>query len=129
MLRIRQLLFIFIGLFSTYSPILNGGVAFYPASGRREPTSGAFGTTGTDGRAWSSAFSGANGYYLLFYSTDVRPSYGSSRAFGFPVRCVQNLLLLMFLSMLFYFNDFYKLIVKRQAGILNKQSYFNIFIP
>ena len=91
MLRIRQLLFIFIGLFSTYSPILNGVVAFYPASGYRGAASGVFNVTGTTGYAWSSAVSGANGICLDFWSTNVHLLGGSARARGFAVRCVQNL--------------------------------------
>ena len=91
MLRIRQLLFIFIGLFSTYSPILNGVVALYPASGYRHSASGAFFSTGVDGRSWSCAVSGVNVYFLWFNATVVQPTDSNYRAFGRSVRCVQNL--------------------------------------
>ena len=90
-LRVRQLLFIFIGLFSTYSPILNGVVAFYPASGYRFHASGAFAATGSHGSAWGSVVPGAYGNYLFFFSTTVNPMDSFARARGFSVRCVQNL--------------------------------------
>ena len=67
------------------------GVAFYPASGYRYHTSGVFNVTGSYSFAWSCAVSGANGYFLGFYSTGVSPTSVNSRSYGFPVRCVQNL--------------------------------------
>jgi hypothetical protein len=69
-------------------------VTSYPATGYRRADSGAFSSTGSNGICWSTAVIGTNGYYLDFYSTNVRPTYNSSRAYGFPVRCVQNLLVL-----------------------------------
>ena len=64
---------------------------FYPASGLRYQTSGAFGVTGSAGIVWSSAVSGTIVYHFRFIPADVTPSYALARAHGFPVRCVQNL--------------------------------------
>ena len=78
-----------------------GVVTFYPASGRREPSSGAFNVTGSTGYAWSCAVTGADGYYLSFNSSGVLPTNGDSRAYGRSVRCVQNLLLVKKSNLLF----------------------------
>ena len=92
MLRVHQLLFIFMGLFSTYSPILNGVVAFYPASGYRLQVSGVFSATGSYGYYWNSAVSGVNAYIPHFSaSLAVSPTFSAERARGLSVRCVQNL--------------------------------------
>ena len=91
MLRVHQLLFIFMGLFSTYSPILNGVVAFYPASGLRASASGGFWGAGVEGDYWFSAVSGVSASILRFASLNVNPPAANSRAWGFSVRCVQNL--------------------------------------
>jgi len=78
-------------------------VAFYPASGYRNNTSGAFGNIGSNGYAWSSAVSSANVYYLNFNSTVVNPINTAERAYGRAVRCVQYLLsLLRFVCSLTY---------------------------
>jgi hypothetical protein len=66
-------------------------VTFYPASGLRNATSGAFANTGLVGYCWQSAVSVPNAYLLRFDSTTVSPPYVSNRAYGFSVRCVQNL--------------------------------------
>jgi hypothetical protein len=73
-----------------------GVVTFYPASGWRDTISGALTYTGSSGYAWSCAITGAYGYNLGFNITVAHPAYGSYRAYGFPVRCVQNLLLFKF---------------------------------
>ena len=68
------------------------GVAFYPASGLRGHTSGAFWGMGSTGYVRSCALSGTIGLGLRFLSTDVGPNWPyDSRAYGFPVRCVQHL--------------------------------------
>ena len=67
---------------------------FYPGSGLRYITSGAFIVTGSNGSAWSCAVIGANGCFLYFWSTGVASIYTAERAHGLSVRCVQNLLLL-----------------------------------
>jgi len=67
----------------------------YPASGRREHTSGVFGSMGSEGRCWSVALTGTNGYFLYFHSTYINPIGNNSRAYGHDVRCVQYLLSLL----------------------------------
>ena len=74
---------------------------FYPASGLRGHTSGEFCATGSNGYAWSCAASGVNAFNLGFNSTVVYPMHSHGRAYGFPVRCVQNLLLLKKSNLLF----------------------------
>jgi hypothetical protein len=69
-------------------------VTFYPASGLRNSASGVFTATGSDGHWWSSAVSGISVCHAGFWSVYVNPTHLSTRAYGFPVRCVQNLLLL-----------------------------------
>jgi hypothetical protein len=71
-------------------------VTFYPASGYRVPTSGAFINTGAAGHYWSFALSGTNACHLGFWSSAVYPTYSNGRAYGFPVRCVQHLQLLKY---------------------------------
>ena len=66
---------------------------FYPAAGYRFRDTGAFDATGGYGYAWSCTVSGVNGYFLGFHLTSVSPTSSNNRAYGFSVRCVQNLLL------------------------------------
>jgi hypothetical protein len=66
-------------------------VTFYPASGYRHSTSGAFTATDSGGYAWCYAASGVIAHHLAFTSSGVYPTASSHRAFGFPVRCVQYL--------------------------------------
>jgi hypothetical protein len=80
---------------------MNRVVTFYPASGCRYSTSGAFIYTGGEGDCWSSAFTGASGCRLAFNPTAVSPLGSAGRAYGFPVRCVQNLLLFEKLNLLY----------------------------
>lgn len=62
----------------------------FPASGYRIYYGGSLNNVGTLGYYWSSSPNGDNnGYYLGFNSSLVFPSFGGSRAFGLPVRCVQ----------------------------------------
>ncbi len=66
---------------------------FYPASGFRYGGSGGLSNVGANGYAWSSApysASGVNGSYLSFDSSSVSPESNGSRAYAFPVRCVQR---------------------------------------
>ncbi len=63
-----------------------------PASGYRTSYSGDLNVVGESGYAWSSAplsASSVSGSYLYFNSSNVNPENTSSRAGGFPVRCVQ----------------------------------------
>ncbi|MDR3117950.1 MAG: DUF4906 domain-containing protein [Mediterranea sp.] len=75
------------------TPWYGGDVAWYPASGYRGQTSGVFTATGSAGVYWSCALSGTNASSLRFNSKDVGPVISHNRALGFPVRCVQHLLL------------------------------------
>lgn len=61
------------------------------ASGYRQQTSGAFGTLGSNGYCWSSIATGNNGFRLGYNSSAVELLNGSSRAYSFPIRCVQHL--------------------------------------
>ena len=74
---------------------------FYPAAGYRNSAFGTFGNTGSIGYVLSSALSGTSGFLLTLYSTNVNPTHVSPRAYGFAVRCVQNLLLLKKSNLLF----------------------------
>jgi hypothetical protein len=73
--------------------IFNEVVTIYPAAGYRLYVSGALSSTGYDVDCWSCAVSGVKGYHLGITSTIVFPFYINARALGFPVRCVQNLLI------------------------------------
>jgi hypothetical protein len=72
---------------------MNRVVTLYPAAGFRYQTSGAFSVVGSTGYAWSSAITGASAYFLSFPTTLVYPTTSHARAYGWSVRCVQNLLL------------------------------------
>ena len=64
-----------------------------PASGYRASGSGGLHNVGAGGYAWSSSPSSAssvNGLYLYFDGSYVSPESTSGRAYGFPVRCVQE---------------------------------------
>ena len=73
------------------SLIVKKAVTFYPASGYRIQTSGAFVSTGSGGWCWSCVLSGTNVLFLYFNSTVVNPTSSYYRACSFPVRCVQYL--------------------------------------
>jgi hypothetical protein len=64
-------------------------VTSYPVSGYRHTTSGVFTNTGIAGDYWSYATTGASAYYLTFGATTVSSTGSVSRAYAFPVRCVQ----------------------------------------
>jgi hypothetical protein len=70
-------------------------VTFYPASGYRQPTSGAFAATDSGGYAWHSTVTAASACCMGFHSSVAHPAGGANRAFGYPVRCVQYLLLFL----------------------------------
>ncbi|GHV29895.1 hypothetical protein FACS1894177_01550 [Bacteroidia bacterium] len=64
---------------------------FFPASGYRSYSMGAFGNVGTYGYAWSSSSSSSsNGFGLFFRSVVAGPANDGDRMFGFPVRCVSE---------------------------------------
>jgi len=75
--------------------VFNGAVTSYPASGLRAQTSGAFNYIGSYGYCRSIVVTGANGYVMRFYGTDVTPVFNLERAYSFSVRCVQYLLYLL----------------------------------
>ena len=64
---------------------------FFPASGYRYSSSGSLSNVGSLGYCWSAVpFSANDGRYLYFYSTYVYPLNYNYRAYGFPVRPVQE---------------------------------------
>ena len=66
------------------------GCVFFPASGYRNFASGALSHRGTNGFGWSSMQANStNGYTVGFDNTNSDPASSSSKAFGFPVRCVR----------------------------------------
>ena len=68
----------------------SGNTDFYPASGHRSRLSGALDRVGGSGYCWSSAPGGTNARHLGFGAASVSPLDGSTRASGFPVRCVKE---------------------------------------
>ena len=68
------------------------GAVFLPAVGsRRSYDFGSLSSQGTSGSYWSSTqYSATDGYSLYFYSTNSSPASNISKAYGFPVRCVQD---------------------------------------
>lgn len=74
--------------------ILTGGDKLWiPASGYRWNGGGTVGLVGTNGYDWSSSPSSTmvtRVSSLVFDGSNVYPAYGDSRAYGFPVRCVQE---------------------------------------
>ena len=77
----------------TATPFQTGETDFYPASGYRNRSSGALTYVGSGGYSWSSSptQSSTLAGYLSFSAASVYPQDFSSRAFGFPVRCVREL--------------------------------------
>ena len=69
----------------------NSVQAWYPASGRLRYVDGTLSYVGSYGYCWSATpYSQTNGYTLYFSSSGVLPSNDNYRAYGFPVRCVQE---------------------------------------
>ena len=65
-----------------------------PASGSRHNTTGALSVVGSRGYYWSSSpisAGSANASILRFYSDEMTLLYSNTRAYAFPVRCVQHL--------------------------------------
>ena len=69
-------------------------LAWYPAPGYRDAGSngrlGALASVGNHGFSYSSSVSGSNGVYLDFNVTSLSPSFASSRAHGFQLRCLSE---------------------------------------
>jgi len=64
--------------------------SFYPAAGCRYYSSGALVSVGSHGGCWSGSPDGSYGYTLNFFGSYVYPAHNYNRAYGFPVRCVQD---------------------------------------
>ena len=63
---------------------------YFPAGGRRNDTDGDAGNAGYYGYAWSASSDNTlNAYTLNVYSNNARRA-GSSRSFGYPVRCIRD---------------------------------------
>ncbi len=60
------------------------------APGFRERANGALNGVGGNGYSWASTVSGTGGMNLSFGVTWIGPSYSSSRAYGFPLRCLSE---------------------------------------
>lgn len=64
-------------------------MAFYPASGLRNEYGGLT-WIGLTGYSWTSMASGSSGYNLYFSSGGVSNNHYHNRAYGYPVRCIQE---------------------------------------
>lgn len=62
----------------------------YPAPGGLYPYTGALTYVGNNGYNWSSTVSGSDARRLYFHVTGLNPYSADYRAFGFPVRCLQE---------------------------------------
>ncbi len=60
--------------------------------GCRVSNTGSLWYVGYDGFSWSSSIPTGNGnaHYLSFYHTEIYPQYKDNRAYGFPLRCLQE---------------------------------------
>ena len=65
-----------------------------PAPGYRDAVStrgfGGLRDVGSRGYSWSSAITGSDAHFLYFYYYGVYPQYGTYRADGLPLRCLQE---------------------------------------
>jgi len=59
-----------------------------PAAGRRNSSSGALDSRGSNGYYWSSTENGSNAYYLTVSSGNVLPARSITRSTGYSVRCI-----------------------------------------
>ena len=62
----------------------------HPAPGYRHPSYGTLYSVGVYGFSWSSTASGSNAHNLGFSYGGVGPQSYSNRAYGFPLRCIQE---------------------------------------
>ena len=60
-----------------------------PVAGGRSFSNGSLLNVGARGNYWSSAVSGANSRFLIFYSTNAQMGF-SYRAYGYSVRCIKD---------------------------------------
>ncbi len=63
---------------------------FRDAGGRGTDAAGKLWLLGSAGYAWSSAITGSDAHFLYFYYYGVYPQYGTYRADGLPLRCLQE---------------------------------------
>jgi len=64
---------------------------WFPATGNRNVTTGAFNAVGNNGNYWSDTpNSAANGYDLNFNAGNVNPGNNNNRGNGFAARCVSE---------------------------------------
>ena len=61
-----------------------------PAPGLRAYEYGTLWYVGGSGYSWSATVSGSNVRFLDFYCNGVSPQYGDGRAYGLPLRCLQE---------------------------------------
>ncbi|MDE6499142.1 MAG: hypothetical protein K2K83_00350 [Rikenella sp.] len=61
-----------------------------PAPGFRHPYHGTLYRVGVNGFSWSSTVTGANAHFLNFYYDGVYPNGSDNRAYGLPLRCLQE---------------------------------------
>ncbi len=66
------------------------GRLFLPAAGGRSANDDTLYYVGRNGYSWSSAITGSNAHFLLFYYGGVYPQDYGSRAYGLQLRCLQE---------------------------------------
>ena len=65
-------------------------MVWYPASGFRHYNGGVLHIVGSGGYCWSASGNNVNSMSLVYRTNNVHPSLIYHRAYGFPVRCVQE---------------------------------------
>ncbi|WP_299458097.1 hypothetical protein [uncultured Rikenella sp.] len=65
-------------------------LAWYPAPGRRNESSGILAGVGHSGYSWSSTVSGTLGVFLYFSTQNLYPSNVGSRGHGHQLRCLSE---------------------------------------
>ncbi len=65
-----------------------------PAPGFRDAMStrgfGGLRDVGSNGYSWSSTITGSDAHFLYFHCNGVNPQSSNARAYGFPLRCLQE---------------------------------------
>lgn len=65
-------------------------MSWFPAAGYREHINGVLSHIGSTGFYWSASTSGTYARYLGYDMSSVSPGSIYSRAYGFPIRCIQE---------------------------------------
>ncbi|WP_297627156.1 hypothetical protein [uncultured Rikenella sp.] len=67
-------------------------LAWYPAPGFRNYSTGALGAIGSEGTVWSASVpdDSTNAWRLLFHATNMDPSHAYNRGYGFQLRCLSE---------------------------------------